>query len=74
MTKEEKKLKAFLISKGAFDAYMKNIQSVECCGVCAGGDEGNIEIKPIPSAFFWSVTPEDNYYWYRLHEEYKNTK
>ena len=33
MTQEEQKLKDFLISKGAFEAYVRNIQSEDCNGV-----------------------------------------
>ena len=74
MTQEEQKLKDFLISKGAFDAYMKNIQSVDCDGACCGKDEEPTQIEPIIFAFTWAKTPEKRSYWIKLHNEYKNTK
>ena len=77
MTQEEQKLKDFLISKGAFEAYTKNIQSEDCNGVNRIDEDKNpdiMEIWPICGAFRYRLTPEGFDYWCNLNEEYNNTK
>ena len=77
MTQKEQKLKDFLISKGAFDAYMKNIQSEDCEGTYTYEDytvEDYGEIPPLVSAFWWEDTPQGADYWDNLNDEYNNTK
>ena len=76
MTQEEQKLKDFLISKGAFEAYVRNIQSEDCNGVNyidEDKDPDKMEIWALSSAFRYDLTPEGLDYWYNLSDEYNNT-